>query len=657
MSLWAELKRRNVVRVAIAYLAAVWLLVQAAAIILPAFEFPDRVMRAVLGLGAFGFVLTLVLAWIYDLTPDGIRRTDDLPAAEVGVGLRGRKLDFLIIGLLSLALIAVVFDRYFIEDTTESLDTFLNEATIELVSDFPGSHSEPALSPDGTMIAFVSDASGSSQIWVKDLAQGEPIQITTGELDSLSPSWSPQNDQILFQRQGGPTPSIFSVGPLGTPASRLLVERGLAPSFGAGGRRFVYAAGREVWIADADGGNRRRIEGIPDGGGFGPRSPALSPDGSLVAFLDGEFGPAGEIWVVPADGGEARRLTRHIDRLETAGSPSWTPDGRFILYTAGSFGSQHLWRVDVDTGESAPLTTGTGGYDAPSISGDGESFAYSNRRSLWKLMRTDTATGAHAEIHESRNPIILPRLSPDSAEIVFFTQVRTGLHLFAIGVDGEDLRQLTFDDGGVNTLPVWSDSGDWIYYHRSTSLHRIPAAGGPSVEVLPDFHWSSRNWLAVHGNRIAYHEFGIEPGVRRTIVRDLETGTETAFTAPGLSGIDWSGDGSMLLGHLPDLRLAICPIATRECDVVTGPDGPIRGERPQWSSDESRVFLLRRSPGRAFYRTLWVVDRDGQNLTNLFEFGPIDVEDYLAEIDGDDALVWNQRDRGSDEIWVARRPR
>lgn len=655
MSFWLELRRRNVVKVTIAYLAAVWLLVQVAAIVVPEFELPDWTMRAILVLAVIGFVVTVTLAWIYDLTPEGIRRTDDLPEADRS-GLNGRKLDFVIIGTLSLVLIAVLFDRYLIGDSPETIDTFLDEATIELVSDFPGSHSEPALSSDGTMVAFVSDASGSRQMWVENLAQGEAIQITDGEIDAVSPTWSPRNDQILFQRRSEATAdSIFSVGPLGTPAPRMIVERGSSPSFGGDGSQFVYAFGRQIWIADADGSNQRLIEGMPESPGFAPPVPSLSPDGSLVAFVHGEAGPAGEIWVISVDGGQARRLTDHASTASVAGSPSWSADGRYIVYSAGGFGAQHLWRVDVENGDAAPLTTGTGGYDSPQMSRDGDTLVYTNHRSVWRLMRSDTATGSHTPIYESRNPIILPQVSQDGGEIVFFTQIANGLHLFTIDIDGQNLRQLTFDDGGLNTLPVWSDSGDWIYYYRSYSLHRISSDGGPSVEVLPEFHWSSRNWLAVHGNRIAYHEFGLEPGVRRMIIKDLDSGAEVELPPPPVVDMKWSRDGSELLGRLPNLNLVICSVEDLDCErVMTAEGRAVGGEHPRWSADESRIFLQRASIGRGLYRNLWVVDRTGQNLTRLFEYGPVD-EGYSINIGRNDALVWNQTDRGTDEIWVARK--
>jgi DNA-binding winged helix-turn-helix (wHTH) protein len=209
----------------------------------------------------------------------------------------------------------------------------LSLAASELVSDFPGSHSQPALSPSGRMMAFASQASGASQIWIKSLTGSDPVQITDGDGLARWPSWSPRDDSILFERTAPDGErSIWSVGAFAPREPRLVIERGAMPSFSWDGGSFVYVVADEVWIADADGGNRRRIEGVPRGPGLAPPAPSLSPDGALVAFIHADLGPYGDIWLVPAAGGEARRLTFHGFGIDSAysGAPAWTPDGRFL---------------------------------------------------------------------------------------------------------------------------------------------------------------------------------------------------------------------------------------------------------------------------------------------------------------------------------------
>ncbi len=74
MSLIAELKRRNVFRVGVAYAIVAWLLIEVASVVLPTFEAPDWVMKVFTFLVILGFPLTLIMAWAFEMTPEGIKR-------------------------------------------------------------------------------------------------------------------------------------------------------------------------------------------------------------------------------------------------------------------------------------------------------------------------------------------------------------------------------------------------------------------------------------------------------------------------------------------------------------------------------------------------------------------------------------------------------
>jgi len=110
-SIWVELRRRNVVKVGAAYLVVAWLILQVAATAFPALHLPDWTVTFVIVLLAIGFPLALILAWAYELTPEGIKRTHEVPPEISRSKLSGRKLDFLIIGLLGAAVVALVLDK------------------------------------------------------------------------------------------------------------------------------------------------------------------------------------------------------------------------------------------------------------------------------------------------------------------------------------------------------------------------------------------------------------------------------------------------------------------------------------------------------------------------------------------------------------------
>jgi TolB-like protein/Tfp pilus assembly protein PilF len=110
-SFFAELKRRNVYKVAIAYAVVAWLLMQVASQIFPFFEIPNWAVRLVVLLLIIGFPVALILAWAFELTPEGIKRTEDVDLSKSVRRKTGRKLDFFIIAVLLLVIAILVLQR------------------------------------------------------------------------------------------------------------------------------------------------------------------------------------------------------------------------------------------------------------------------------------------------------------------------------------------------------------------------------------------------------------------------------------------------------------------------------------------------------------------------------------------------------------------
>jgi len=115
-SVWEELQRRNVVKVGVAYAIVGWLLIEVSSVLLPAFEAPEWILRVVILLIAIGFVLALILSWAFELTPQGVARTEDVPESESITKTTGQKLNTVIIAALLLALGFVVVDNYVLDD-------------------------------------------------------------------------------------------------------------------------------------------------------------------------------------------------------------------------------------------------------------------------------------------------------------------------------------------------------------------------------------------------------------------------------------------------------------------------------------------------------------------------------------------------------------
>ena len=112
MGLLAELKRRNVIRMAGLYLVGAWLLVQVAGTVLPMFGAPAWMPRTVVILLALGFVPALVFAWVFEMTPDGIKRDADVPSDKSIASHTAQRMNRLIVATLVLAVIYFCVDKF-----------------------------------------------------------------------------------------------------------------------------------------------------------------------------------------------------------------------------------------------------------------------------------------------------------------------------------------------------------------------------------------------------------------------------------------------------------------------------------------------------------------------------------------------------------------
>src|SRR5438045_4628178 len=106
---FAELKRRNVYKVAVAYAVVAWLLLQGASIILPSFEAPAWTMKVLIAALAMGFPIAVVLAWAFEITPEGIKRAEDVSPDESITSRTGRKLVGITKALALIACALLVF--------------------------------------------------------------------------------------------------------------------------------------------------------------------------------------------------------------------------------------------------------------------------------------------------------------------------------------------------------------------------------------------------------------------------------------------------------------------------------------------------------------------------------------------------------------------
>ena len=120
MNFLAELRRRNVIRMAGLYLVGAWLIVQVASTIFPAFELPGWALRGVILVLAIGFIPALVFSWVFELTPDGLKRDAEVPASESIAPQTARRMERVFLVLLTLALGYFAIDKFVLAPKREA---------------------------------------------------------------------------------------------------------------------------------------------------------------------------------------------------------------------------------------------------------------------------------------------------------------------------------------------------------------------------------------------------------------------------------------------------------------------------------------------------------------------------------------------------------
>ena len=175
-----ELKRRNVFRVALAYLVGAWLILQVADVVLDNIGAPGWVMQALMLLLAIGFPVTLTFSWLYELTPEGLRRESEIDPAASITPRTGQRLDRLIVGLLLLVLVAVGA-RWAVDDPSGAGDDVA-------AGDSPAPGSDAAAPPvpgEASRAAAVSEKS-IAVLAFKDLSpEGDQAYFAEGISEEL----------------------------------------------------------------------------------------------------------------------------------------------------------------------------------------------------------------------------------------------------------------------------------------------------------------------------------------------------------------------------------------------------------------------------------------------------------------------------------------
>lgn len=483
---------------------------------------------------------------------------------------------------------------------------------------------DPALSPDGSFLAYAGRSGGQQDIYVCGAEGGAALRLTQDAATDRDPAWLPNGAALLFVSDRGGTAGIWRVERLGGEPRQVLANAEF-PAVSPDGRWLAFgradASGlSRIHVAPLDGGgDARRLTG--DAGPPGSHTnPCWSPDGKRICFATGH-----DLWVAPAGGGKPRRLTRGgIDDAD----PVWSADGRHVYFSSARDNTRSLWRVGARGGWPRRITPGSGPESHPSLDAAGRRLAYTTStdetdedvvlldrfagRAAARAAAGGPGSGgdsgggggeAWTSLEAGRHDDFQPTIAPDGGAVAFVSGRRAGrnevwLQRLRDGRPDGEAVQLT-DQPGNACHPAFSPDGRWIAYYRYVGEQRdiwiVPAAGGlprrftdhAGEDVHPAWSPDGRR-LAFASDRAGVRAIWVAP-----VADGQPAGPAVRLTPEGLPALfpAWSPDGSSVafIGQRDDRARAFVIPASGGSVRELEPD--IRPYRLRWCRASGALWM------------------------------------------------------------------
>ena len=506
-------------------------------------------------------------------------RTLSNPQAELTVRNKSARLAWLVAAVSIVALLSAVSMGLVRRAPAEGHAPRFSR--IVPVTTGPAREIGPAISPDGKWVAYISNLRGQPDVWVKFLAGGEAANLTasagidvsaTTGISGLEISPDGTRIAVMAKTRGSEEPFATWAMPAPLPGvPRKLLDAGfLGVRWSSDGRQIAYiragaAAGDALWVADADGTNRREI--IAARNGVHVHWPTWSRDGfiyftrTVTTFnLD-----QSEIYRIDSRGGEPSPV---VTTLRRAMYPLPVPGLDGLIYSANSVGVELglWWRANAG-GDPQRLSFGTGDYAEPRISSDGRTLVatrFELRQSLTRIAATPADFGRTTLLTDGYGGDLDPSVSPAGDRIAFSSSRSGDRNLWTADIDGTDLRPLT-SGSAQDDRPVFSRDGKQIAFVSDRDGRRglwvIGADGGTPRKVADVSPTGGLSWSA-DGKSVIYAageggwpglwSVSIENGQLQRIatrgavsepawnpVRDLIAYLEPATSGPGFTRISF----------------------------------------------------------------------------------------------------------------------
>ncbi|HTK94873.1 MAG TPA: Tol-Pal system beta propeller repeat protein TolB [Terriglobales bacterium] len=309
-----------------------------------------------------------VMGWLYDVknaqSPQVLGKQYHTEPTAAGARLTAHRFADEIIFRLGGGISGIAESKiFFVSTRTGNKEVWMmdydGEAQTRLTKD--GSIAlSPAVSPDGSRVAYVSFTSGNADLAMYSLELGRKVTFPHFGGANTSPAWTPDG-KLLFSSAMRGDPEIFQAEASGGNARRLTNYRGpdVQPTINRkSGGQIAWVSGRtglpQIYVMDGDGANVQRLtdEGYAV-------SPSWSPNGQLLAFSwirhYGPGAPGGQdIYIMDVTTHQFVQLTHEAGRNDF---PSWSPDGRHIVFQSNRNGGDQIWTMLADGTKQHQLTS------------------------------------------------------------------------------------------------------------------------------------------------------------------------------------------------------------------------------------------------------------------------------------------------------------
>jgi len=430
----------------------------------------------------------------------------------------------------------------------------------------PSLDNDPSISPDGNSIAYSSDQTGKFEIYIKQLTPGgREIQLTTDGQQNSQPAWSPDGQRIAYfsKDRGG----IWIMPALGG-VPKQLTDFGCWPSWTRDGTFIAFQSGvvnplppSTIWIVPSDGGTAKQITqvGNPTGG---HGAPSWSPDGKRIVFTANDFLPT-SLWSISVKGDDLKRVGPLGLTASADNGAVYSADGRSI-YFAGFFRPSYgIVKITVsqtgDTVGDPALVMGFPGKTIRhlSFSADGKKLAYASLDVLSTLTTLPMSPNSNepaappAPLSNDRSERhVTPAFSPDGRRIAFGQwREGTGADVWLIDTDGKNLTQVT-SNPAVDNVPGWFPEGDRLSFVSNRSGHFAPWSitlpSGKESNLFDLGSDVSYARLSPDGKEIAYNSNS--GGTINLWIAPLDGGQprQLTFDKELMGFPSWSPDGKLL---------------------------------------------------------------------------------------------------------------